>query len=194
MISTLSGYTGGTTEMPTYRAIGDHSEAVQVVFDPAQISYQQLLDVFWEIHDPGSRNYLAQYRNAIFTLDEDQHRIAVASSQTLAEKHGGPVRTAIERAGIFTPAEDYHQKHYLKRNYPLMDVLRERYPEHQQLLRSTEAARLNGYYGCNGDPARLGDGLRSLNLPANMEQVLFDTLTLTCREFRGGGCALPPRQ
>ena len=194
MVSTLSGYAGGTTEAPTYRSIGDHSEAVQVVFDPTQISYDQLLDVFWELHDPSSRPFLNQYRNAIFATEESQERIARDSSQAWAKKTGRPVHTPIEKAGVFTPAEDYHQKHYMKRNSPLMEVLSKRYPDQQQLFRSTDAARLNGYLGCNAEPNQLGEGIRSLDLPATLERDLFDTLTLTCRNFRGGGCALPPRQ
>lgn len=194
MLSTLSGYAGGSTANPTYRSIGDHSEAVQVIYDPAQIGYEQLLEVFWELHNPSSRAFSNQYRKAIFTIDSEQHRLAVASSQALAEKSGRTVRTAIEKAGTFTPAEGYHQKYYLqKAPAQILEVLRERYPDKQQLFRSTDAARLNGYLGCNGAPEDLGPGLRSLALPAKLEQDLFDTLTTTCRGFRGGGCALPPR-
>ena len=193
MLSTLSGYAGGTSKAPTYRAIGDHSEAVQVVFDPAKISYAQLLEVFWKLHDPRSRPFSNQYRHAIFTLDEEQRRVAEASSRALAQRLGRPVNTAIEAAGFFTPAEDYHQKHYLKGTPALLQLLGERYPDQQQLFRSTEAARLNGYFACNGDPAQLGPGLRGLDLPADLERELFDSLTLTCRSFRGGVCALPPR-
>ena len=194
MISTLSGYAGGTTEAPTYRAIGDHSETVRVIFDPEQISYRELLEVFWQLHDPSARPYLNQYRNAIFTLDEEQHRVAVASSRALAQTLGRPVNTPIEKAGHFTPAEDYHQKHYLKGPKPLLELLRERYPDSQQLFRSTEAARLNGYLGCNAEPEQLGPGLRALDLPVTLERELFDSLTLTCRNYRGVGCVLPPRQ
>ena len=191
MISTLSGYAGGSSETPNYRAIGDHSETVQVVFDPTLISYDQLLEVFWQLHDPSSGSYLAQYRNAVFYLDEDQKKGAEESIQALSQKAGRPVNTALEKAGIFTPAEDYHQKHYLKGSKPLLDVLRKRYPDQQQLFLSTDAARLNGYLGCNGDPALLGENIRKLTLPVNLESDLFDGLTLTCRNFKGG-CALPP--
>lgn len=189
MISTLSGYAGGTSKAPDYQAIGDHSETVQVLYDPALISYAQLLEVFWQLHDPGSRHSLTQYRNAVFYLDQDQKKIAEASRQTLAQKTGRPVNTALEKAGLFTPAEDYHQKHYLRGAKPLLDVLKKRYPDQQQLFLSTDAARLNGYLGCNGDPAALGEDIRKLGLPANLESDLFDGLSLTCRNFKGG-CAL----
>ncbi len=177
--------------MPTYGAMGDHSETVQVFFDPAQISYDELLDVFWTLHSPGSRPYLVQYRNAVFYTDEEQRRVAVASKKALAAELGGKRNTAIEKAGIFTPAEDYHQKHSLKRVKPVLDILRKRYPDQQQLFLSTDAARLNGFIGCNGDPAQLGTELRKLKLPVTLEQELFDSLVLTCRSFNVGGCSLP---
>jgi len=170
VVTTLSGYAGGSTVAPTYRSIGDHSETVLVEFDPRLISYEQLLEVFWDSHDPSAEPYLTQYRNAVFYTSEKQRQAAEDSRQTLQKRLGRPVRTAIEPAGIFTPAEDYHQKYYLQRVEALMAELRERYPELQQLFRSTAAARLNGYLGCNGDPASFGADLRSVGLPAELER------------------------
>lgn len=164
-----------------------------IEFDPAQVSYAQLLEVFWESHDPTAKPYLTQYRNAVFYTSEAQRQAAEASRRQLAERTGHPVQTAIEPAGPFTPAEDYHQKYYLQRVAPLMGELQQRYPDRQQLFRATEAARLNGYLGCNGDPASFGKDLRAVGLPAELERDLHDSLTTSCREFRGSGCALPPR-
>lgn len=164
-----------------------------VEFDPALISYAELLEVFWASHDPTAKPYLAQYRNAIFYTSEEQRRQAEASRQALQEQLGRELGTTIEPAGIFTPAEDYHQKHYLQRVEALMAELQQRYPDRQRLFRSTAAARLNGYLGCNGDPARFGTDLRAVGLPAELELDLHDSLTASCREFKGTGCALPPR-
>ena len=193
MTSTLVGYAGGSTDKPTYRSIGDHSETVLVEFDPAVISYARLLEVFWASHDPTAKPYLTQYRNAVFYTSEEQRQAAIASRQALQEKLDRELDTAIEPAGIFTPAEDYHQKYYLQRVAPLMKELQQRYPDRQQLFHSTAAARLNGYLGCNGDPASFGTDLRAVGLPAELEQDLHDSLTASCREFKGSGCALPPR-
>lgn len=165
-----------------------------MVYDPRQLSYAELLEVFWQLHDPSSRPYLRQYRNAIFYIDQEQKREAELSAQKLELETGRPVRTAIEAAGDFTPAEDYHQKHFLQKRKPLFELLRQRYPDLQELFRSTEAAHLNGLLGCNGDPQHLGREIRALALPDAAEQELFDSLTLTCRGFRGSGCSLPPRQ
>lgn len=193
MTSTLVGYAGGSTEKPTYRSIGDHSETVLVEFDPAQVSYAALLEVFWANHDPTAKPYLTQYRNAVFTTSEQQRQTAEDSRRQLAERTGRPVQTAIEAAGSFTQAEDYHQKYYLQRVAPLMAELQQRYPDRQQLYRSAVAARLNGYLGCHGDPATFGADLRKFGLSDELERDLHGSLTTSCREFKGAGCALPPR-
>lgn len=164
---------------------------MQVVFDPAVISYDELLQVFWRIHDPGAEPYLNQYRNAIFYLSEAQHRAAEASRKRLAAHTGRPVRTAIEPAGTFTPAEDYHQKYYLQQDRALFTALQRRYPDRQQLFRSTAAARLNGFFGCNGESAGLGEELRRLDLPADLTDKIVDHLKARCRAFKEIGCALP---
>jgi methionine-S-sulfoxide reductase len=202
VISTTSGYTGGHKKDPTYKEVSHggtgHAEAVQIVYDPKKVSYTKLLDVFWHNVDPTNAHGQFcdngdQYRSEIFYHNEEQRRLAVASEQELEKNKpfAAPIVTRIAPATTFYPAEDYHQKHYLKGSKQLLDVLRKRYPDQQELFLSTDAARLNGYLGCNGDPALLGDNIRALDLPANLESSLFDNLTLTCRNFKGG-CALPP--
>jgi len=122
--STSVGYQGGTTPNPTYEEVcggrTGHTEAVQVVFDPATISYQQLLAVFWEGHNPtqGMRqgnDVGTQYRSAIYTVGDAQQADAVASrdaySQKLKEAGFGPITTEVLPAGEFYPAEDYHQQY-----------------------------------------------------------------------------------
>lgn len=123
VISTEVGYTGGHVENPTYEQIcrGDtgHYEAIRVVYDPGQVSYETLLETFWHNIDPiqvdgqfADRG--SQYRTAIFYDDEDQHRLAEASREVL--EHSGkfdrPVATRILKAEIFYPAENYHQNYY----------------------------------------------------------------------------------
>jgi peptide-methionine (S)-S-oxide reductase len=164
---------------------------VRVEFDPSVISYAQLLQVFWDSHDPSSAPYLRQYRNAIFYLDERQRQFAEQSRDVLREKTGRPVGTAIEAVGKFTPAEDYHQKYYLRRAERLMRMLRERYSDREQLLASTAATRINGYLGCFGEPQSLATEVGSLGLPGPEQRELLDYLTSACREFKDVGCALP---
>jgi peptide-methionine (S)-S-oxide reductase len=125
VISTTSGYTGGQRKNPTYEEVSSgvtgHTEAVQIVFDPAKITYAQLLDVFWRNVDPTTPNRQfcdvgSQYRTALFYHSEEQQRLAEASKQALAHsgKLSKPIVTEIVPAGEFYRAEDYHQDYYQK--------------------------------------------------------------------------------
>jgi len=125
VLSTTVGYTGGKKEDPTYEEVSTgktgHTESIEVVFDPTQISYARLLEAFWQSVDPtDSRGQFAdhgtQYRTAVFYHDEEQKRLAEKSKAELAKsgKFDQPVVTEITPASEFYPAEDYHQKYYLK--------------------------------------------------------------------------------
>ncbi|HEY4747577.1 MAG TPA: peptide-methionine (S)-S-oxide reductase MsrA [Steroidobacteraceae bacterium] len=126
--STAAGYAGGETKNPTYEEVcsglTNHTEAVLVVFDPRKVSYEELLKVFWESHDPtqGMRqgnDTGTQYRSAIYTYGEPQKKAALASKdafqQALRAKGFGPITTEIKEAGELYYAEDYHQQ-YLAKN------------------------------------------------------------------------------
>lgn len=125
VISVTSGYTGGSTPDPSYQEVSagetGHVEAVRIVFDPARVSYHELLALFWRNIDPTTRNrqfcdFGSQYQSAIFYLNEDQRRAAEESKRELAESHpfDRPIATEIRPAGAFYPAEVYHQKFYRK--------------------------------------------------------------------------------
>ena len=125
VLEVISGYTGGHQENPTYKQVSagltGHAESVQVVYDPAQVTYEKLLDVFWKNIDPVAvdRQFCDhgdQYRSAIFYRDAGQKRLADASKEAL-EKSGrfkSPIATQIVPASRFYPAEDYHQDYYKK--------------------------------------------------------------------------------
>jgi len=123
VISTASGYTGGRVTNPTYQQVSaggtGHTEAVKIVYDPAKVSYEKLLDVFWHNHDPLAKNaqfcdHGEQYRAGIFYHDEEQRRLAEASRQAVQKRFKEPVQTEISPAGAFYLAEDYHQDFYMK--------------------------------------------------------------------------------
>jgi peptide-methionine (S)-S-oxide reductase len=125
VVSVTSGYTGGQKKNPTYEEVSaggtGHTESVQVVYDPARISYGKLLDVFWHNIDPTVRDRQfcdvgSQYRSAIFYHGEEQRRLAVASKEALARSKPfkGPIVTEITAASTFYPAEEYHQQYYKK--------------------------------------------------------------------------------
>ena len=167
------GYAGGKKAAPTYRRIGDHTETVQVDYDPTRISYAQLLDIIWESHSPDRRNPGGQYMNAIFYHDEDQRETALASKSALERKTGRTVTTRILPVRSFTMAEDYHQKYLLKQNTGLMRELDRIYPEHRDLVDSTAAARMNGYVGGNGTADQLAKELPDLGLSEQGEKLLL---------------------
>ena len=123
VISTTSGYIGGRTANPSYedvvRGHTGHTEAVEIVFDPAKVSYQQLLDVFWRNVDPLVKDrqfcdHGNQYRTGIFYRGDEQRRLAEASKATVQARFKQPVYTEIVAAGPFYKAEDYHQDYYQK--------------------------------------------------------------------------------
>jgi methionine-S-sulfoxide reductase len=128
VISTTAGYTGGTTENPTYKMVCSdktgHAEAVQVVFDPNRISYSQLLDVFWGLHDPTQLNRQgpdlgSQYRSVIFYYNQQQRQAALDSKSKLeaSGKYSRPIVTQMIPAGDFYRAEEYHQQYYKKQGF-----------------------------------------------------------------------------
>ncbi|PJC37207.1 peptide-methionine (S)-S-oxide reductase [Candidatus Peregrinibacteria bacterium CG_4_9_14_0_2_um_filter_53_11] len=127
VISTRVGYTGGHTENPTYEDVcysnTGHAEALEVTFDPTQIGYEKLLEVFWSNHNPTTFNRQgpdvgSQYRSAIFYHSPEQKTLAEASKQKLQDsgKFGEKkVVTELAEATTFYPAEEYHQQYFAKR-------------------------------------------------------------------------------
>lgn len=117
------GYSGGHTENPTYQEVCSHTtghaEVAQVSFDPDKVTYEQLLEVFWAMHDPTQVDRQGpdigdQYRSAIFTHDDEQRAAAVESQAKAQTRFDRPIATAIEPLQAFYPAEDYHQEYYTK--------------------------------------------------------------------------------
>ena len=125
VISTTSGYTGGTLKDPAYKQVSrggtGHAEAVQIIYDPERVSYPELLDVFWHNIDPTRVDGQFcdggnQYRSEIFYHTDEQERLARQSKTALIElkPFKDPVLTEITQASTFYPAEDYHQDYYRK--------------------------------------------------------------------------------
>jgi peptide-methionine (S)-S-oxide reductase len=122
VVSVVSGYTGGTVPSPTYEQVSSgntgHYEAVEITYDPAKVSYEKLLDVFWPNVDPtdGSGQFCdkgPQYRAAIFYRDDNQRKLAEASRDRLKARFPN-IRTQVLRAAPFYKAEEYHQDYYKK--------------------------------------------------------------------------------
>ena len=126
VVSTAVGYTGGSFKDPTYKDVCSgktgHAEAVEIEYDPSRVSYEELLSVFWENHDPTTLNRQGpdigtQYRSAIFFHTPEQRSAAVASKEKLQKsgRYRSPIATEITPASQFYGAEDYHQQYFEKR-------------------------------------------------------------------------------
>jgi peptide-methionine (S)-S-oxide reductase len=152
--ATQVGYTGGVTDEPSYKQVCSgmtgHAEAVEVEFDPSVISYDELLDVFWKIHDPTTPNrqgwdFGTQYRSAIFVHDEAQREAAAASRDREQERRRRAIVTEITDASTFWPAEEYHQRYLEKKGRAsCTPTLREALPEDERDTVPGVLARLLG--------------------------------------------------
>jgi peptide-methionine (S)-S-oxide reductase len=123
VITTTSGYTGGRTVNPTYEQVSaggtGHAEAVEIAYDPAKVTFEKLLDVFWHNIDPLARNaqfcdHGNQYRTAIFYHDDSERSAAEASKAAVQKHFKEPIQTEVTPAGPFYKAEEYHQDYYVK--------------------------------------------------------------------------------
>jgi peptide-methionine (S)-S-oxide reductase len=128
VIDAASGYSGGNVEKPTYKQVctdrTGHAEVVHVTYDPAKVTYDQLLNVFFQLHDPTQLNrqgpdFGSQYRSAIFTYGEEQAKLAEASKEKWQKsgRFDRPIVTTIQPASTFYRAEEYHQRYYAKHGY-----------------------------------------------------------------------------
>lgn len=171
MVRTRVGYCGGTTEHPTYRSIGDHAETIQIDFDPKVISYERLLEVFWTEHNPCARAWSRQYMSAVFYENEAQ-RLAIERTRAVFVDDPSQVRTLIAPRHRFWIAEDYHQKYRLRADRALNAELHAIYPDEADFVRSTAAARVNGWLDGLGTAAQLDREIGRLGLSAEGQAAL----------------------
>ncbi len=181
VVRTRVGYAGGTTPDPTYHDLGDHTEVVQIEYDPEQLAYDDLLDTFWSNHAWASASRKRQYRGVVLAHGDEQFETAqrrrdeqsesglVASKaqrrrrDELADRSGETVATDVERLDEFYLAEDYHQKYELRSTPVVGDELAELYGD--AFVDSTVTARLNGFVAGHGDDELRASYLDALDLP-----------------------------
>lgn len=189
VVTTAVGYIGGHLENPTYKQVcykdTGHAEAVQLTFDPSKISFEKLLEVFFENHDPTTPNrqgpdHGSQYRSAIFYHSEQQKEAALATRLKYEKLLGKPVVTQITPAGTFFNAEDYHQKYALRlRDHrQLLSSLK---LSEQEILTSPIAAKLNGYVTGQASPEVLQE-VEALPLRDETRRLLHEV------RFAGPAC------
>ena len=130
--------------------MGDHTEALQVDFDPNEISFEQIVQLFWKSHNPISRARTTQYKSAIWFADEAQQNAITQTVAPLVAKLESELTTEVLPMKKFYVAEDYHQKYILQRNAAVMKNFSNMYPRFKDIVDSTAAARLNGFAGGYG--------------------------------------------
>jgi peptide-methionine (S)-S-oxide reductase len=177
VVRTRVGYAGGDKENPTYHSLGNHAETIQIDYDPARISYSELLDLFWASHSPTSRPWSSQYASIIFYHDEEQKRLAEESLAREEEQRGKPIYTEIVPLDRFYLAEDYHQKYRLQGDRVLSAEFEAIYPDIEDLIGSTAAARVNGYLGGNGSLGQLESEIDRLGLSPEGQEHLREAVS-----------------
>ena len=171
MVRTRVGYAGGTTKEPTYHNLGDHSETIQIDYDPTQISYTELLDVFWDSHDPSIKSGSRQYMSIIFYHNDEQKKLAMKTKEREAARTD-EIYTEIVPATEFYAAEAYHQKYQLRHAPDFMKEFAAIYPDDDDFMNSTAAARVNGYVGGYGRATDLEAELSDLGLSPEASEKL----------------------
>ena len=191
MVRTRVGYAGGTKQNPTYRDLGDHTETVQIDYDPSKITYSELLDAFWTGHDTTHRSWSRQYASIIFVHNEDQRRLAEVSKTRLSMDRGSTVYTEIVPYNGFTLAENYHQKHNIQLFPAFREELMRIYPSPADFVASTAVARVNGYVGGEGSYEALLKDIDSLGLSSARKEELLKVV----QRYKGGqACPMPGKR
>jgi peptide-methionine (S)-S-oxide reductase len=177
VVRTRVGFAGGTTVNPTYRNMGDHTETVEIDFDPAILSYGEVLLHFWRNHYPNRDNYKGRQYISLLRYHDEEQKAAIESVKKEMEKElGEPIETEIAPFDGFTLAEERHQKYYLKRYPKALAQLKELYPLPELLVDSTFAARLNGFVKGYGTREGLKREIAEWPINENCREMLIRTL------------------
>lgn len=171
VLFTRAGFSGGRLPNPSYSAIGDHVETVEVIYDPEKISYEALLDHFWSHHNAHAKPIFRQYASAVFTDGTDQQEAALAQRRRRqASSKDDPLLTAVLPLERFYPAEESNQKYYLGADEKLLAAL----PRHGgNRLRTRLAGKLNAVAGRQGDRNQLKSSLVELGLTSESAEALL---------------------
>lgn len=175
---TRVGYAGGKKPDPTYHNIQDHIEMLQIEYDPSQIAYEELLEIFWETHNPTLLPYSRQYMSALLYHNEMQKERIVKSREAYEIRTGRSVVTEVAALNHFYSAEGYHQKYYLQNRPGIGEEVRSMYPDFTSFVDSTTAARLNGYIAGKGNREDFEREIKKINLSQKSEKQLRDLLEM----------------
>lgn len=177
ILRTRVGFAGGTSPNPTYRHMGDHTETVEIDFDPAVISYEEILREFWLNHYPNRGNYKGRQYISLLRYHGDRQKETIDRVKSeMAKKLGEPIETDIAAFGNFTPADEKHQKYYLKRYPNTLEQMQDLFPKPEHLIDSTFAARLNGFVKGYGKMQGLKNEIASWNIDEENREILLNKL------------------
>ncbi|XP_043280936.1 peptide methionine sulfoxide reductase [Venturia canescens] len=171
VVTTCVGYAGGNKPSPTYRNIGDHTEVIDIEYDPAIVSFTELLSLFWNNHEYGLTTKIkTQYGSLILYHDDEQKTIAEKSRAHEQHERGEPLTTAIKEFERFYPAEDYHQKYRLQGHPWLVETIG--LTSGEALRTSPLASKLNGYIAGAGSIEQFEKDVANFNLSEKAIQYL----------------------
>ena len=172
VVRTRVGYSGGTKVNPEYYSLGDHSETIEIDYDPGVISYKDLLEVFWMSHDPTRQAWSRQYMAAVFYHNEEQKRLAEESRDRVQDRLHRNIVTRIIPATRFYLAEGYHQKYRLRNQPDLIEEFTRIYPGELDFINSTAAARVNGFLYGYGSAKEIDSEIDRIGLPQDVARKL----------------------
>lgn len=173
VIRTRVGYAGGTTKKPTYKMIGDHTETIEIDYDPEVISYRELLEIFFTSHDPYSKPYSKQYASLILYQNKEQQKTALEIKEELEAKSGREIKTVIKELDQFYLAEDYHQKFRLQQQLSF----REHYSNQmsmKEFINSPSVTKANGYLTGNGERDAIIKNIGKMGLTVELQERLLE--------------------
>ncbi len=173
VVRTRVGYAGGKTENPTYKRIGDHTETIEIDYDPAIISYSELLEIFFASHNPYSQAYSRQYASLILYNNLEQQNLALEMKEELEAENGRKIKTEIKELDRFYLAEDYHQKFRLQqvkdfKNHYLSQL------SMQEFINSPAVTKANGYLTGNGERDNIIKNIAELGLTPELQERLLE--------------------
>lgn len=178
VIRTRTGFAGGIKENPTYRSMGDHTETIEVDFNPEMISFENILHIFWNHHTSTNRVAYGerQYMSILFYHSDQQKESILKVKKKLEEDRNEEIETKIVPYTCFTLAEDRHQKYYLKRFPKAFERLQAHYPSPKAFTDSTLTARLNGFVKEFGTLNGIQNEVKGWEISEDSRQIVLDLL------------------
>lgn len=178
VINTVVGYAGGSTLSPTYRNIGNHTETVEIIFDPAILSFEELMQIFWQSHDAAKdRFYKERQYISLAIFEKEKHmKAAEKIKQAEEERCGKELYTEFQLKSLFYPAETHHQKYFLRRFKKALETVQTLFPDEETFNCSTIAARLNGFVRENGSLPEIKAEIKNWGLAEEDYQRLMETV------------------